>query len=332
VKSGTAIAGRTALVTGGCGFIGQHLVRALLARGASRVVVLDSQRFGDPDHLADQGPAVSLVRFSLGHDPVADLPRHLQGVDLLFHLAAEKHNASRADPQSLLASNVSGTQALLEAAATAGVRKVVFSSSLYAHGRRHAPPLREDEFPRPDTVYGISKLAGEHLLRQAERDFGMPWVALRYFFVYGPRQYPGLGYKSVIVHNLERLQQGLPATVRGDGRQALDYVYVDDVVDATMEAMEREVSGEVMNVGSGVPTEIRTLLDVLVGVAGGPTALERLPADETDGTSRVADIQLVQERLDFTPRVGLQEGLTRTLAWMRQEARPDSASMPGAGA
>lgn len=320
-SAGTSIAGRTVLVTGGCGFIGQHLVRALLARGAARVVVLDSLRFGDPDHLASQGGAVSLVRFSLGHDPIEQLTRHLQGVELLFHLAAEKHNASRADPQSILASNVSGTQALLAAAAGAGVRRVVFSSSLYAHGRRHAPPLREDELPRPDTVYGISKLAGEHLLRQAERDFGLPWVALRYFFVYGPRQYPGLGYKSVIVRNLERLQQGLPATVRGDGRQALDYVYVDDVVDVTLRAMETEVSGEVMNVGSGVPTEIRTLLDLLVRVAAGPTALEREPADETDGTSRVADIRLVQERLGFAPRIGLEEGLARTLAWMRQEAR-----------
>ena len=321
MKSGTSIAGRTALVTGGCGFIGQHLVRALLARGAARVVVLDSQRFGDPDHLEELGRAISLVRFSLGHDPVAGLPRHLEGVDLLFHLAAEKHNASRADPQSLLASNVSGTHALLQAAAAAGVRKVVFSSSLYAHGRRHAPALREDELPRPDTVYGISKLAGEHLLRQAERESGLPWVARRYFFFYGPRQYPGIGYKSVIVHNLERLQQGLPATVRGDGRQALDYVYVDDVVEATLQAMERPVSGEVMNVGSGSATEIRTLLDLLVRVTGGPTALLRLPADETDGTSRVADIRLARERLDFAPRVGLEDGLTRTFAWMRQEAR-----------
>ena len=322
VKSGgTSIAGRTALVTGGCGFIGQHLVRALLARGAARVVVLDNLGAGKADHLADLGRTVSLVRFSLGHDPAQDLAPHLEGVELLFHLAAEKHNASRANPESLLASNVNGTYALLEAAAAAGVRKVVFSSSLYAHGRRHAPALREDELPRPDTVYGISKLAGEHLLRQAERAHGLPWVALRYFFVYGPRQYPGLGYKSVIVHNLERLQQGLAATVRGDGRQALDYVYVDDVVEATLRAMEKEVSGEVMNLGSGAPTEIRALLDILVRLAGGPSALEPLPADETDGTSRVADIRLARQRLDFLPRVGLEEGLNRTLSWMRQEAR-----------
>ncbi|MGH9889265.1 MAG: NAD-dependent epimerase/dehydratase family protein [bacterium] len=320
-SGGTSIAGRTALVTGGCGFIGQHLVRALLARGACRVVVLDSLRFGDPDHLAELGRAVTLVRFALGHTPAAELPQHLEGVDLLFHLAAEKHNASRDDPQSLLASNVAGTQALLAAAALAGVRKVVFSSSLYAHGRRHAPVLREDEIPRPDTVYGISKLAGEHLLREAERTHGMPWVALRYFFVYGPRQYPGLGYKSVIVHNLERVARGLPATVKGDGRQALDYVYVDDVVEATLLAMEADVSGEVMNVGSGQPTEIRTLLDVLVRVAGGPPVLERLPADETDGTFRVADIHRMQERLAFSPGTSLEEGLTRTHAWMREAAQ-----------
>jgi UDP-glucose 4-epimerase len=316
----TAIEGRTALVTGGCGFIGQHLVHALLARGALRVVVLDNLRFGDPAGLAELGPAVSLVRFDLGHDTPAALGAHLEGVDLLFHLAAEKHNASRAEPLSLLASNVAGTFSLLEAAARARVRKVVFSSSLYAYGRRHAPPLQEDEVPRPDTVYGISKLAGEHLLRQAEHSHGQPWVALRYFFVYGPRQYPGLGYKSVIVRNFERLLAGQPAAVRGDGRQALDYVYVDDVVEATLLAMEAEVSGEVLNVGSGRPTEIRSLLEVMTGLAHGPRTFFGEPADETAGTFRAAAIARIQERLGWRPRTGLEEGLARTLAWMQQGA------------
>jgi UDP-glucose 4-epimerase len=307
-------------VTGGCGFIGQHLVRALLARGASRIVVLDSLRFGDPARLQELGSAVAVVRLDLGHDDPAALGAHLEGVDVLFHLAAEKHNASRAEPLSLLASNVAGTFSLLEAAARARVRKVVFSSSLYAYGRRHAPALQEDEVPRPDTVYGISKLAGEHLLRQAEHTHGLPWVALRYFFVYGPRQYPGLGYKSVIVRNFERLLAGQPAAVRGDGRQALDYVYVDDVVEATLLAMEAEVSGEVLNVGSGRPVEIRTLLESMTGLAHGPRTFFGEPADETAGTFRAAAIARIQERLGWRPRTGLEDGLARTLAWMRQGA------------
>ncbi len=317
---GTSLSGRTALVTGGCGFIGQHLVEALVRGDARRVVVLDSLRFGDPAHVKALGPQVEVIRFALGHDDADALPGHLKGVDFLFLLAAEKHNASREEPLSLLRSNVTGTYSLLEQAAAAGVRKVVFSSSLFAYGRRHAPPLQEDEVPRPDTVYGISKLAGEHLLRQAEHAHGLAWMVLRYFFVYGPRQYPGLGYKSVIVRNFERLLAGFPATVRGDGRQTLDYVYVDDVVEATVRAMEADVSGEVWNVGSGRGTEIRALLEEMADVAEAPRALEPLPADETAGTSRVADVGRIAARLGWRPRTSLADGLGRTLSWMREQA------------
>src|SRR5262245_11668868 len=151
------VAGRAILVTGGCGFIGSHLVRALCARGARRVVVLDSFRSGTVDNLGADADRVEVVRLTLGTDPQTALPRPLEGIDYLFHLAAEKHNQSREDPVGMLRSNVEGTHALFAAAAAAGVRKVVFTSSLYVYGRMTGPPFREDECPRPTTVYGISK-------------------------------------------------------------------------------------------------------------------------------------------------------------------------------
>src|SRR5262245_35337931 len=142
--------GARVLVTGGCGFIGSHLCRALCGRGA-HVVSLDSLRYGTVENLRDCD--IELVRHTLGQEDPAALTRALRGVDYVFHLAAEKHNQSREEPRAVLRTNVEGTHALLCAAAAAGVRKLVFASSLYVYGRLSGPPMRETEPERPRTVY-----------------------------------------------------------------------------------------------------------------------------------------------------------------------------------
>jgi UDP-glucose 4-epimerase len=312
------VAGRTALVTGGCGFIGSALVRALLDRGARRVIVVDDLRSGDPSQVARIGPAVDVVRFDLGRDAPEGLAPRLEGADYLFHLAAEKRRWVEESPRTLLASNVTGTHDIVRAAAAAGVRKVIFSSSVFAYGRWQAPRMDEEEVPRPDTLYGISKLAGEHLVHHLTRVARIPSVVLRYFFVYGPGQMRGRGYRSVIVETLERLRRGERPVVYGDGRQALDYVYVGDVVDATILALESGSDEPVLNIGSGEPTVIDDLISELVEVAGRPGARMYLPADETAGTWRVARIDRARETLGWTPKTALAEGLARTFAWMRE--------------
>lgn len=305
------------LVTGGAGFIGQHLVRAVLRRGARRVVMLDRR---DTQGVGQPGGA-ELVQFDLGSDPPSSLARHLQGIDLVFHLAAEKHSQERLDPERILRANVLGTQALLLAAVAAGVRKVVFTSSVYAYGRVTGPPMDETEPPRPTTVYGVSKLTGEHLLEQTRLAHGLAGVSLRCFFVYGPGQDDGRGYRTVIVRNFERLRRAEAPTVFGDGRQALDYVYVDDAVEAALLAMERDVSGLTLNVGSGVGTPVDALIDAMIVTAGGRASKEYLPADATAGTTRVARIDRAREALGWTPRTSLAEGLRRTWTSL-QEACP----------
>jgi UDP-glucose 4-epimerase len=311
--------GRSCAVTGGCGFIGSHLVRGLLQAGVRRVVVLDSLQHGDPTGVAEIGPEVERVRFTLGTDPPDTLAAALAGCDYVVHLAALKHRAAGEAPRALLSTNVTGTWELLRAAVEAGARKVVFSSSLFAHGGRHAPAQQEDDPPRPDTVYGASKLAGEHLLRAS----GLPHLALRYFFVYGPGQHAGQGYPSVIVRNLERLRAGQRPTVYGDGRQVLDYVYVDDVVEATLLALESPTAAGVLNIGSGEPTAIDDLLTEVSRAAASPLPKEYVGADETAGTWRVARIDRAREVLGWRPRISLGEGLARTWAALSEEpARP----------
>ena len=197
----------TVVVTGGCGFIGSHLVERL-RRCAARVVVIDNLGYGRRENLdlSDDGIHVENLKLCAGVG--TELQKLLKGVDYIFHLAAEKHNQSIYSPDRVLDVNVMGTYELLKAAADAGVKKVVFTSSLYAYGRMSGPPMSEDEVPTPHTLYGISKLSGEHLCRYFASQRGIPAVCLRLFFVYGPRQYSGLGYKSVIVKNFDRMLKG----------------------------------------------------------------------------------------------------------------------------
>jgi UDP-glucose 4-epimerase len=313
----TTISGKHALVTGGAGFIGSHLVDALLARGARRVTIVDSMRFANQHHAQLQRDRVDVIRHQLGGDPFEELAPALADVDLLFHLAAEKHNQSLATPEQLLASNVTGTYSLFDAAGKAGVKKIVFTSSLYAYGRVHGAPLVETELSPPWTLYGISKLTGEHLAGHARRQHGIAAVSLRYFFTYGTRQFPGTGYKSVIVSNFERLRRGEAPLVLGDGEQALDYIYVDDVVEATIRAMELPLDGEVLNIGSGEPTSINALTKTMLDVAGSKATPVHGPADWTQGTSRVADASKAHRLLSWRPTVSLREGLARTFDWVK---------------
>lgn len=314
-----SLAGKTVAVTGGCGFIGSHLVHELNRRGIGRIVVIDSLRYGDRANLGALSDRVQIVRHTLGQDPPSALARPLAGVDYLFHLAAEKHNQSKDDPERVYRSNIEGTHSLYEAACAAGVKKIVFSSSLYAYGRTAGAPFVETELPQPGTVYGITKLAGEHILRFFEKQHGVEYMVLRYMFVYGPKQFAGMGYKSVIVKNFERLLCGERPTVYGDGQQALDYVYVDDVVDATLRAMELSVSAEVVNIGSGVATRVDGLIDAIVAVSG--QRVEKLyePPDWTAGSHRVANVDKVRRLLAWQATTPLEQGLARTFDFIRKE-------------
>ena len=310
------------MVTGGCGFIGSHLTHALAARGAKRIVVLDSLRYGKPENLGALAEQVEVVQYTLGESPPDVLQPALEGVTHLFHLAAEKHNQSKDSPARVFQSNIIGTHTLFEHAVEAGVKKIVFTSSLYAYGRMTGAPFVESEVPQPRTVYGISKLAGEHVLAHFGQTQGIAWNVLRYLFVYGPKQFAGLGYKSVIMKNFERILSGEPPVILGDGAQELDYVFVDDVVEATLKAMESPVTDEVLNIASGHGTRIDALTEAMLRVSGSTLRPTYGPADWTYGSCRVGNAERAAEVLGWRSTTPLDVGLRRTFDWIRQTGFP----------
>ncbi|MCU1403201.1 MAG: NAD-dependent epimerase/dehydratase family protein, partial [Microbacteriaceae bacterium] len=209
----------TYLVTGGAGFIGHSLVNRLVANG-HRVIAVDNERSGDWSRVDERAErdARGIQDFTID-----DWRERLQAVDVVFHLAAEKYNSSNATPERVLDINVVATERLFRAAAGI-VDKVVFTSSLYSYGSMGPATMSERDRPEPTTHYGVSKLAGEHMLRAISRETPLSWTVARLFFIYGPRQYAGGGYKSVIMSNFERIKRGEAPTIRGDGLQSLDYV------------------------------------------------------------------------------------------------------------
>jgi UDP-glucose 4-epimerase len=220
---------------------------------------------------------------------------------------------------------VLGTYQLFEAAARAGVRRVAFSSSLYAYGRMTGPPMREDEPALPVTVYGASKLAGERFLHALAARGGPAFNVLRYFFAYGPGPSRESSYRSVVTLTVDRLLAGQHAVVHGDGRQELDYVYVGDVVEATLRALTAEATGELLNVCTGTGVKVIDLLGEIQRAAGRQgEPIDPAPADETAGTSRVGDPTRCSDVLGFTASTSLSEGLAATFEAASREGRTGS--------
>ena len=296
------------LVTGGAGFIGRHLLRMLRAQ-AYEVVVVDAGYTGLIEELPSD---VELVEADIATLDDAAWDHLLEGVDLVFHLAARKYNTPGVTAEELLDTNVGATWRLACAAGRAGVDRLVFTSSLYAYGSMGPDVMAEDDVPLPRTVYGASKLMGEHLLRTAGVTHGLKWNAARLFFAYGPGQHAEGGYKSVIVTNFEKLGDGRQPTVFGDGEQRLDYVFVDDVVDGLWALAMAAATGDVVNIASGVGRSINELTTAMQQVAGTDLAPSFLDADWTAGSTRVGDPRRCSDVFGWSASTDLVSGLALT--------------------
>lgn len=311
------------LVTGGAGFIGSHLVDALLARG-DRVRVLDDLSTGQAENLAPHKPGevgsgaeVEWLRGSV--TDVACCEAACAGVAGVFHEAAEVSvPKSVAKPRRSYEVNALGTLNVLEAARDAGVTRIVFAASSAAYGDDPSLPKREDQAPAPLSPYAAGKLAGEHLLKVWAEVYGMHTVALRYFNVFGPRQRDDNPYTGVIAIFARALLEGRAPTIFGDGEQTRDFTFVENVVAANLAAMSaRDVGGRVFNVGGGERISLNQLFQAMAEALQSDLVPSYEPARAGDVKHSLASIERAAAELGWRPSVDWREGLERTLDWYR---------------
>lgn len=308
-----AFAGTTCLVTGGAGFIGSHLSRALLALGA-KVRVLDDLSTGHRHNLA---PGAELIEGSVA-DPAA-VSRAIAGCAYAFHLAAMVSvPQSVAEPDRCVTSNIVGTQRLLSAARAAGVRRVVLASTCAVYGETPSLPSVETDATCCCSPYAASKLAGEALCQAFSRTGGPSAACLRFFNVYGPGQDPKSAYAAVISAFAAALREGRTPVIYGDGEQSRDFIFVGDVVRANLlaAASESDLRGDVFNVGTGSRTNLLTLLSTMAALAGLPGAPEHKDARAGDVRHSQADASKIRNVLGFKARTTIEEGLRATQAAM----------------
>jgi UDP-glucose 4-epimerase len=302
-----------ALVTGGAGFIGSHLVDALVADGA-RVTVLDNLSTGSPANV----PATADLVDGDVADPAAVEPL-VRDQDVVFHLAARGSvQRSVERPRDTDRTNVSGTLNVLCAAREAGVGRVVLASSSSVYGGAGEGPTSEDTPPRPRSPYAVSKLTGEHYARVFTELHGLETVSLRYFNVFGPRQRADTAYAAVVPRFVEALTAGRAPEIHGDGRQSRDFTYVADAVAANLRAATAPAAacaGRVYNVARGDPHTVLELLGVLaelLAVEISPQHVDRRPGDIRHSH---AAIDAAQRDLGYEPGVSFRDGLAATVAW-----------------
>jgi UDP-glucose 4-epimerase len=302
------------LVTGGAGFVGASLVRALEARGRD-VRVIDSLHAAGRAYL--DGTRAEVVAGDLMQPGVAE--RAVAGVDAIYHLAAQAGvPASIADPLRDREQNVVGTIRLLEAARRAHVERVIAASSNAAVGRSDVQPVHEGLLPHPVSPYGASKAAIENYLVAYSEAYGMTTTAVRFSNGYGPY---AMHKVSVVASFMKALLSGQPLRVNGDGSQTRDFVYVDDIVAQlllTGEAPPEVVGGEVFQAGSGIETSVRDLAETLLRVAGQPGTIEYSAPRAGDVQRSASAIGKATRLLGYRPQVDLADGLRRTIGWFRE--------------
>jgi UDP-glucose 4-epimerase len=306
--------GSHVLVIGGAGFIGSHIVDQLLEQPVERVVVLDSFVRGTRDNLAaaHADPRVEVIEGSVLDRAL--LERLMGACDLVFHLAALWLYECVHEPRRALEHNVVGTYNVVEAAQRAGVRRVVYSSSASVYGNARSTPMTEEHPFDNRSMYGATKIAGEQFFRAFHDQHGLDYVGLRYMNVYGPRMDDKGVYVSVIVKVLDRIARGERPVIHGDGSQAFDFVHVADVARANLCAMTASVSDANYNVGTGVRTTIRELVEELLAITGSDLEPEYLPGAHMFVTHRVGSTEAAQRDLGFTAQIPWREGLRTVVA------------------
>jgi UDP-glucose 4-epimerase len=319
------------LITGGAGLVGSHIADLLAQEGVSEIVVLDNFVRGRRENLAQ---AVSSGRVTIVEGDIRDtrlLYEAMTGIDVLFHQAAVRITQCAEDPRLALEVLATGTFNVLEAAVNAKVKKVVAASSASVYGMADLFPTAETHHPYNNrTLYGAAKVFNEGLLRSFHEMYGLPYVALRYFNVYGPRMDIYGAYTEVLIRWMERIEAGQPPLIFGNGLQTMDFVYIEDIARANIAAAKSPVTDDVFNVASGTETSLNALALALARVMGSALTPQYGPERKVNAVPRrLAAVEKARRLLGFETTIDLEEGLRRLVEWRHSQQAAQQVSGRG---
>lgn len=316
------------LITGGAGLVGSHITDLLVKEGTSEIIILDNFTRGRLENLAwaqEHGHLVIVEGDIRDRQLLTDV---MQGVDIVFHQAAIRITQCAEEPRLALEVLADGTFNVLEAAVKAGVKKVVAASSASIYGMAEEFPTTESHHPYNNrTLYGAAKTFNEGLLRSFYEMYGLDYVALRYFNVYGPRMDIYGVYTEVLIRWMERIVAGQPPLIFGNGKQTMDFVYIEDIARANILAAKADVTDEVFNIASGVESSLNDLAHSLAKVMGSNLKPEYGPERKVNPVQRrLADVSKAKQLLGFEAQVSLEEGLRRLVNWWSEQKQAKETS------
>lgn len=315
------IKGSKVLVIGGSGFIGSAIVRRLIAEDVKEIIIYDNFVRGKYENINDclSDPRVRVYEFGGDIRDIDILDDAMKGVDYVFHLAAMWLLHCKDYPRTAFEVNIAGTFNVLEACVRNKVKKLVYSSSASVYGDALEVPMTENHPFNNKNFYGATKIAGEAMCTAYNDRYGLPVIGLRYMNVYGPGQDQHAAYTGVIPIMLNKIDMNEAPLINGDGTQAYDFIYVDDVADCNIAALKSSINLGFYNVGTGVQTTIRELCDLILKLKRTDLKVKFKPYDADDARqfvkNRIAAIEKAEQEIDFKYGISLEEGLLKLIEW-----------------
>ncbi len=318
------------IITGGAGFVGSFLVEQLIKEGAGKIVILDNFIRGSEANIRE---ALDNGKVHLIKGDIRNLPLIIEAfseIDYCFHLAALRITHCAAEPREALSTMYDGTFNVLEACVDHKIKKVIFSSSASVYGQADVFPTPETQHPYNNyTLYGAAKMANELMMRSFYQMYGLDFVALRYFNIYGPRMDTHGKYTEVLVRWYRLIKEGKPPQIYGDGKQTMDFVYVGDIARANVAALKSDETNAAFNIARSEETSLEELCMALIEVMGADIKPEYVPLPEDRGKvevmRRLADVSQAREKLGFEAAVSLKDGLKSLVKWLDEQPEPVSS-------